>query len=731
MEFLTSFLGRNGYLPHGYCFTWTPGLLWAMVTADSVIAAAYFSIPLAMVSFFRRRPEPSLRWVAWLFIVFIFACGLTHVMDVWTIWRPDYGVQALTKVVTAMASLVTAVVLWFMIPRALKIPSVEQLRSVIASLEAEIGKRRSAEDRLHDLQQNLAITLSSIGAGFIATDRDGCITRMNGVAEQVTGWSQPQALGQGIRQVFVQEGVQEGRPVDDAQGNPVDEMMAQGTTVDTVVHVVGLSRSGQRTPLEVRAALTHADDGTVRGIAMVFRDMSRIEEAEAESSRLGSSQRQAEAALRNSEARLRFTLESAQIGDWDLDLATGVSTRSMRHDRCFGYDTEQAEWSFDKFIQHVHPQERAAVTRRFHLAADHQEDWRDECRVVWPDGSVHWISVTGSVLLEGGKASRMLGIVVDITEQKMAEQTRLTAQRLEAENREIQAASRLKSQFLANMSHELRTPLNAIIGFAELLHSGAVPVESPKNREFLGHIGTSGRHLLQLINDVLDLSKVESGKFEFFPEPVNLVSLVNEANDILHTSIQRKSLAVSVDIDPTLTDIVVDAGRLKQALYNYLSNAIKFTPESGWVAVRASAEGPAHFRIEVEDNGIGISEADMARLFTEFQQLDAGYGKQHPGTGLGLALTRKLVQAQGGSVGVRSTEGVGSVFHLVLARVPTVVSTQGLPDVATELAQHRLLVIEDERHAQALLVEALSESGFQVDAAGTGQQAVAQASVKA
>jgi hypothetical protein len=224
------------------------------------------------------------------------------------------------------------------------------------------------------------------------------------------------------------------------------------------------------------------------------------------------------------------------------------------------------------------------------------------------------------------------------------------------------------------MSHELRTPLNAIIGFGDLLHRGVVPAESDKHREYLGHISSSGRHLLQLINDVLDLAKVEAGKLEFFPEQVLLPKTVQEVQDVLQPQLQRKQLQFITDLDPALGALLLDPARLKQALFNYISNAIKFTPEGGRITVRARAEQPRHVRIEVEDTGIGIAAADLPRLFSEFQQLDAGYSKHHQGTGLGLALVRRLAQAQGGSVGVRSELGVGSVFWLVLPCSPAMVS---------------------------------------------------------
>ncbi|CAN0226451.1 unnamed protein product, partial [Phaeothamnion confervicola] len=337
----------------------------------------------------------------------------------------------------------------------------------------------------------------------------------------------------------------------------------------------------------------------------------------------------------------------------------------------------------------------------------------------------------GSVVRDGVTPQRVLGIVTDITEQKSADEARLRAQRLESENRQIQEANRLKSQFLANMSHELRTPLNAIIGFADLLHANAVPPESPKHRVFLGHISTSGHHLLQLINDVLDLSKVESGKFEFTPEPVHLPALVKEVSDTLNTAVLRKRIRVNTAVDPTLTDLVLDVARLKQVLFNYLSNAIKFTPVGGHVTVRARAEGATHFRLEVEDDGIGIAAADLPRLFSEFQQLDAGYNKRHQGTGLGLALTRRLVQAQGGSVGVRSTVGHGSVFHAVLNRVhgtDACLAEAALAQPAAGPPANRWLVIEDDPRDQDRLFHALSEAGFDVDVATTGEQALRHAS---
>ncbi len=312
-------------------------------------------------------------------------------------------------------------------------------------------------------------------------------------------------------------------------------------------------------------------------------------------------------------------------------------------------------------------------------------------------------------------------------ERTQSEEIRQRSQELELQNRRIQEASRLKSEFLANMSHELRTPLNAIIGFAELLHDGQVDPAMPEFREFLGDILSSGRHLLQLINDVLDLAKVEAGRLEFRPEPADLPKIINEVCAILRTTASVKQIRIETEVDPELRDVVLDAGRFKQVAYNYLSNALKFTPIEGKVTLRARAIDGDRFRVEVEDTGIGVATVDLGRLFVEFQQLESGSGKRHQGTGLGLALTKRLVEAQGGSVGVTSVLGKGSTFHAILPRQST--TTIELPRTRTRPPLARpgsstILVVEDDRRDQAQIVSVLSEAGYGVELATTGAEAL-------
>ena len=261
----------------------------------------------------------------------------------------------------------------------------------------------------------------------------------------------------------------------------------------------------------------------------------------------------------------------------------------------------------------------------------------------------------------------VMSAVRDITDRKRLEENiRRQNQALEEQNEKIQQASRMKSEFLANMSHELRTPLNSIIGFSELMFDGRVGPMAPQHREFVGDILTSARHLLNLINDVLDLAKVEAGKMEFFPTLVPLAELMTEVVDLAAPNAVARGIDVRIDVDARVAVVWTDDSRLKQVLANFLSNAIKFSHDGGRVTLRATAEGADAFRVEVTDTGIGIRREDVDRLFTKFEQLDAGPGKRFQGTGLGLSLTRVLVEAQQGRVGLTSELGKGSTFFAVL-----------------------------------------------------------------
>jgi signal transduction histidine kinase len=231
-----------------------------------------------------------------------------------------------------------------------------------------------------------------------------------------------------------------------------------------------------------------------------------------------------------------------------------------------------------------------------------------------------------------------------------------------------EAASLAKSHFLASMSHELRTPLNGVIGFAEVLADGKAGPINDAQREYLTDILNSGRHLLRLINDVLDLSKVEAGRMELKPEAFDVAAVVEEVCAVSRAMAQPRRIEIQTSFATGPGEVMLDLQRFKQVLYNLLSNAVKFSHDGGRVEVSVETGTNGRFRLLVRDEGIGIRAADLPRLFREFEQLDSGDARRYGGTGLGLALTRRLVELQHGTISVESAPGKGTLFVVDLPR---------------------------------------------------------------
>ena len=345
---------------------------------------------------------------------------------------------------------------------------------------------------------------------------------------------------------------------------------------------------------------------------------------------------------------------------------------------------------------------------------------------------------------EAGKPQYLLGISEDITERKRAEAE------IQRAKEAAEAANRAKSEFLANMSHELRTPMNAIIGFSEILQDQTFGELNPRQTKYIANILTSGRHLLQLINDILDLAKIEAKRLELDLAPFAVASALQDVATIVKALAYKKNIALEVSAAPELPLLVADQPKFKQIMYNLLSNAIKFTPDGGHVGVEVRLEEvrldekntPRFLRFSVSDTGIGIRPEDQERVFAEFEQVDSSFSRRHQGTGLGLALTKRLVELHGGHIRVESQgiEGQGSTFFFVLpveARTASQDelhahgSNDGDDDNASEEIEdasvkhgRTILVVEDNHPASELLTHYLAEAGYHVVHAFDGEQAL-------
>ena len=364
------------------------------------------------------------------------------------------------------------------------------------------------------------------------------------------------------------------------------------------------------------------------------------------------------------------------------------------------------------------------------VMADSQKEVPVE--VTTPDDELIWLQNRALTTRVRDGVMCADGIFSDITHRKHAEEA------LQQAKEAAESANRAKSQFLANMSHELRTPLNAIIGFSEILADQTFGDMNQRQLKYANNILSSGRHLLQLINDILDLSKVEAGRAELTLAAFEIPQALQDVHTIIKTLAAKKGLSLTFELASDLLPLLGDEAKFKQIMYNLLSNAIKFTLDGGQVTVTATLQkglngdlpsasrlAPAgdYLRVAVSDTGLGIKPQDQERIFVEFEQVDSSYARQQQGTGLGLALTRKLVELHGGCIWVESDgiEGRGSKFTFLMPFQQQAVSP-AKSDVQLANDRKTVLLIEDDPALLDLLANILLEKGFHVLQACGGRQ---------
>jgi PAS domain S-box-containing protein len=499
-----------------------------------------------------------------------------------------------------------------------------------------------------------------------------------------------------------------------------------GKPFDELVRVIGNVADGHYNKLELAVAFEEFVP-----ILSNFNAMS-----EAVNSR--------ESSLRSSEERLKLATSAGGVGIWDWNVTSNELTWDDSMYSLYGIGKDDFSGAYDAWIRTLHPDDRQFAEEEIQAALKNEREYAPEFRIVHPDGKIRNIKASSKTFFNSqGNALRMIGTNFDITEIKQAEdELRRYKDHLEEEielrtadlvlaRNAAEAANQAKSAFLANMSHELRTPLNAILGFSNMMRKDPLLQES--QRQNLDIINRSGEHLLTLINDVLEMSKIEAGRVQLENAPFDLGGMVRDVADMMQIRAQEKGLRLLIDQSSQFPRYIVgDEARLRQVLINLIGNAVKFTQQGG-VTLRLGTKHNkiSHLQIEVEDSGPGIGLEDQKRIFEPFVQL--GEQADSKGTGLGLTITRQFVQMMGGNITLESTIGKGSLFRVdlplnevseaVIAQ-PKRVENGEVVGLAPGQPEYRILIVEDQRDNQLLLTKLMESVGLRVQVAENGTKGI-------
>ncbi len=461
--------------------------------------------------------------------------------------------------------------------------------------------------------------------------------------------------------------------------------------------------------------------------------------------------------LQVSEDRLRLALEAAHVGTWDWNIVTSEVVWSENHERLLGLPLGSFEGTYEAFLACIHPEDRELVAQTITKALETKTDYNQEFRVLWSDGSSHWIVSKGKFSYNTqGQATRMIGVVLDISDRKQREE-------------ELEQTNRLKDEFLAIVSHELRTPLNAILGWAKLLRSRQFD-EKTRNRS-LEIIERNAIQQNQLIDDILDTSRLMRGQMQLQVYPVNLVTIIENALNTVRLSALAQSITLEFVLENEVGQVMGEEKRLQQVVWNLLSNAIKFTDIGGKVEVRLEAvffEGkeetfrrnvctvgemgrssnfsfpqspnsairpfptlhsPSFAQITVSDTGIGINPNFLPYVFDRFRQADSSIIRSRNGLGLGLAIVKQLVELHGGTVSVQSQgEGEGATFTVLLPlineRKHKAEHIEASSRPSSLLHNLQVLAVDDDTDNLELMVAILQAEGAKVTAVSSADAAL-------
>ncbi len=524
----------------------------------------------------------------------------------------------------------------------------DEVWDIVLRKRVEMALRRSEElyRSLIESQENFIILL----------DHEGILHYTNPIAAAFVGKMSVHLVGANIRDVFSPQFAQ-------TQLNITREVIhsGEGRVIETHMNENGTPHWFRTSFQPVRSSegpinlvLVNAVDITLqKDIEQVLEDKVVERTHEIESVR----------------QRLELATAAAGIGIWDWDIKAGVMVWDEHMFQIYNLPRQGSQVLMKTWEACLHPDDVEAQITFIQSVFRRERNYKTEFRIFWPDQSEHFIgSEAITIYDDGGQPERMIGIDHDITSRRQAENVlRGSEEMLRGANCELERAMRTKDEFLASMSHELRTPLTGILGLSEALQQQVYGELNPKQTRAVQNIELSGQHLLNLINDILDVSKIEAGKFDLQFETYSLVEICQSSLQLVKGIAHKKQLKVAFSISPSTITMWCDPRRMKQILVNLLSNAVKFTPEGGSLGLDVQGnEDEQTIHLCVWDKGIGMKPQDLQRIFQPFVQLDSSLSREQTGTGLGLVLVQRMVEMHQGSLHVESIPGAGSRFEVIL-----------------------------------------------------------------
>ncbi|MGG6265977.1 response regulator [Leptolyngbya sp. AN10] len=692
--------------------------MWLHLLSDLFIALAYYSIPFTLFYFVKKRKDVPFNWIFWSFGIFIVACGTSHLMNVWTLWYPTYWVSGTIKAITAIASVYTAASMFPLVPQALALPSPAELQLQIRERhQAEIALRQAYDELEQGIQErttDLATANQALQAEINERQRTEALlrsmTNASPLAFLVVDNRTDKILyfNHCFCEIWGIEAIEEQMQRDELKNNDLIPHC-----LPVLADIPAFAESckplqSEENRIVIEDEIPFADGRTIRRFSGQIRD-----ESDRYFGRLYLFEDITQRKRNETELRtMTQVLESAVEGISQLDTQGHYVKVNPAYANMVGYQAEEMIGMNWEGTVHPDDLEKMVNAYEYMLAQGKVEV---EAKAVRKDGSTFDKQLT--MISAFDAQQQLIGhycFMKDVSERREVE--------------------RLKDEFISVVSHELRTPLTSISAALDLLAGGVLQTQPDEAQRMLNIAANNTDRLVRLINDILDIERIESGKITMTKQSCNVADLMTQAIEVIQEVADQAE--VQVEVSPLTVQVWADSDRIIQVLTNLLSNAIKFSPANSIVSLTAEIKEyePSFFSLQpasyvlfkVQDQGRGIPADKLESIFERFQQVDASDSRQRGGTGLGLAICRSILQQHGGQIWVSSALGMGSTFWFTLPITHDLTAAPAC-DV-TQFAPPLILECDDDPSVRAVIQALLERQGYRVLSVGSGAEAVKQAS---